>query len=227
MLLRLMRKDLILHWRGVLPLPLTALGLLVYAALRDVEDLDPGMVLAVGALMAAFTPVSVAAREERFRSASLTACLPVSRVRIVLARYLGAWILLAAVAAASVGLLALIRGPAVLPALLGPRSAFAALTAYTLALGIMMPLVQRFGFTGVLVALVALQLLGLVALVATMLLPGRPWISEAVRAIRALADLFRSRLGAAAAGVLFALALAAVNLASLGVAVAQYRRKEL
>jgi ABC-type transport system involved in multi-copper enzyme maturation permease subunit len=227
MLLKLMRKDLILHWRGILPLPLTAIGLFVYSVLRDGEDMSPGLFLTMVALMAGFAPVVVAAREEKLKTRALTCSLPVERTAVVEARYLGAWILFAAYVAIAALEFLVVRGPSALSEIFRPQTVFAMLTAYTFAMGLTMPLVERFGFLGVFVLLIALQLLGLVVMALSFALPGRPTIGLFVDSLRSFTAASRERLGAVLHYALFAAALVAFNAASFGASAAIFRRREI
>jgi hypothetical protein len=231
MLLKLMRKDLILHWRGIVPMLVVAIGLLIYAVLRDGEELHPSFFLVMISLMAGFVPATVAAREEKMRTRVLTSSLPVSRTSAVAARYLGSWILFGIFAAIMLLGFLLARGPAVLSGVFSPQTVFGMLTAFTVTAVLVMPFTERFGFMGLFVLLIVLQVLGLLAMASTILMPGRPSVGTIIGAvqdgIRGFVANSKRGLGLAGYYALFALALALINVGSFAVSAAIGRRREL
>jgi ABC-type transport system involved in multi-copper enzyme maturation permease subunit len=227
MLWKLVRKDLILHWRGIVPLPVTAIGMLLYALLRDGIDMDPRFFVVLIAFMAGFVPVIIAAREDRLRTLALVYSLPVERSTAVRARYLGAWAWFAAFLLLISLLFLAVRGPSILPLLFEPGTLFGMLAAFTLASATMMPFVQRFGMLGVLVALVAFQVLGLLLFTVSALSPGRPWLKAVLDSAKGFFAFSRARLGEAGHYGAIAAVLAACNAASLAASSFLARRREL
>jgi len=145
MLFKLVRKDLILHWKGIVPLLITATGLLVYTVLRDGTDVDAGFFLTLEAFLSGFAPIIIAAREDKLKTRVLTCSLPVDRTTAVGARYLVALLMFIAFTAFMFLVFLVIRGPSAIRGIFRPEIVFGMLTAYTLAAGLMMPFVERFG----------------------------------------------------------------------------------
>jgi hypothetical protein len=202
----LIRKDLILSRNAFL---WTGLPFLVYLAIMASEPRVPVReYLVLSAVLCALMPVSVFAREDKFKAAPLTFSLPATRRATVRARYA-----LAAGCGASGMAVALAL------AMLWPWSRFEAsvvldpptiLFAFTAVVGLaslLMPLVFRFGLFGLIWFLVALQVLGVAATLAATL-TGSLGVRPVLQVLGRLVEALHVGLGAPlpAAAVLVGLA---------------------
>src|SRR5512136_771667 len=121
-------------------------------------DLSVGAYIVLTSVMSVFLPVTVIVREGKFHAAALTCSLPVTREEIVRARYglsIGLGLCLMAVAIA-VGLLCPWSRLAAAK-LVAPQALLLALTMIVLEVALLLPLLLRFGWIGIIVLLIALQ----------------------------------------------------------------------
>ena len=162
MILKLMRKDLLLS-RGLL---LAILGSIAANSLIwATEGGRAGFVLAFGSTIAAFLPIMISGRDDRYRTDAFACALPVSRRQIVLARYLLCPVLFPAWMLCLVLLLWAFSGFRLPAELLRPDAYVTALAVQTLAVAIFVPLMLRSGYKGFLYGLIGLQVLGLLVLI--------------------------------------------------------------
>jgi hypothetical protein len=230
MLGRLIRKDLVLNrWMvALVAVGIVTVVAILYLGVGTSREGGPpsSVVLFIASWAGSLVPSLFAGRDDRFRTFSFDLGLPVTRGRVVLARYLLAlllvpvWIALVAAARWACGWS---RFPV---EFVHPESLVLGLAASVAGMGLVFPLVVRVGFMGLLYGLVGLQVLGLVTVVAVRQVPAASAaLSQAGRIVPALAGL-RARLGdpvflAAAAGALLAL-----NALSFAAARALYRRRD-
>jgi hypothetical protein len=153
-------------------------------------DASVGEYIVLTSLMCVFLPVSLIVRESKFQAAALTCSLPVTRREIVRARYvlaIGLGLFLVTVGIA-VGLICPWSHLAV-TRLLAVRTLLLALTMIVLEVALLLPLLLRFGWVGIIALLIAMQVLGIVALTLSRLL-GRSTLFGL--GIKALANALRS-----------------------------------
>lgn len=225
MLRNLIRKDLILSRNAFL---WTGLPFLVYFAVMASEPRVPiREYLVLSAILCALLPVSVVAREDKFKAAPLTCSLPVTRRAMVQARYALAG---ACGLVGTAGALAL--------AVLWPWGHFAAsdvldlgtilfaFTAVVVIASLLMPFVFRFGLFGLIWLLVGLQVVGVAATLAAML-SGPGTVRPAFRALGRLVAGLHTRLGDPATAVVALLGLAALAAVSMQVSVVLSERRDL
>ncbi len=162
MIFRLMRKDLLLS-RGLLfaILGSIAANSLIWA----IEGGRAGFVLSFGSIIAAFLPIMISGRDDRYRTNAFACALPVSRRQIVLARYLLCPILFPAWMLCLVLLLWTFSGFRLPAELLRPDAYVTALGVQALAVAVFAPLMIRFGYKGFVYGLIGLQVVGLLVLV--------------------------------------------------------------
>lgn len=162
MILRLMRKDLLLS-RGLLFAVLG--GIAANSLIWAIEGGRAGFVLAFGSVIAAFLPVMISGRDDRYRTNAFACALPVSRRQIVMARYLLCPVLFPAWMLCLVLLLWTFSGFRLPAELLRPDAYITALGVQALAVALFAPLMIRFGYKGFVYGLIGLQVLGLLVLV--------------------------------------------------------------
>jgi ABC-type transport system involved in multi-copper enzyme maturation permease subunit len=163
MLRNALRKDLLLNARhlwGILPWFLWV----AYA----MGEPGAGRFTAVGAaFIGALMATTMAAREDKLRTAATLASLPVSRRTLVEARYLVAYIVGAATYLVVVVMAAALPWSVQRAAdLVDVRTLLLTVTLASMAIALLMPVVIRHGLLGVMVFLGAFQLLGVVVMVA-------------------------------------------------------------
>lgn len=195
MLRELIRKDLILNRAALV---WTAAVYLAYPFWMSTESHVPlREFLVLIALLSSILPVTILAREDKFRAAVLTRSLPVSSSAIVRARYLLTW-LLGAVGLA-IAFLTLTLWPWShfdLSEVWRPRTVLFAASLVMLIAAVLQPFVCRFGLVGVGVFLVALQVLGLAAFAMAELTGFRGAVKSAFSVMGRLLDLLQGGLGA-------------------------------
>jgi len=228
MLRRLMARDLLLARTSLLANGTVFAAFLAYSA-RGASS--PRAYAFFASLVMFFLPVVLFTREDLAKAAASTCVLPVSRDEVVRARVLVSWLLMTVGLAVAFALGALLPGSRVGGgALFEPGVVFFAATVLALAAALLLPLVVRFGFMGIIAFLVTAQGLGLVLMLVT------TWSSGPAsrRPLHGVAGRLAATVAAAreAAGpALFSAALAAtLCLAcylSYRVCLALFRRKEL
>jgi hypothetical protein len=224
MLRKLVARDLRLTRAPLLANGAVFIAFLVYSAL---SVSTPRVYAVFAAIMMAFLPVVVFAREDLAKAAIATCVLPVSRAEVVHARFAGAWLLMGGGLAFALAIGAAVPGSRVGgAALLAPGVLLPALCVLVLAAALLLPLVVRFGFAGVIAFLVAAQGIGVVLMLLAM--SGRgPRGSGLGGRLDAAAAAAVSALGPAAAATALLAALALLTLASHRVCLALFRRREL
>jgi ABC-type transport system involved in multi-copper enzyme maturation permease subunit len=173
-------------------------------------------------------PLSLVAREDKFRSATLTCSLPVTRDQVVASRFVGGWILSLG---GSLAILAACYGSALLslghPVGSWGGALLVVLVTIGLVLAGLLPFTMRFGFVGLMGFLVVTQVLGILAFLSAALFGSHGWlrsvIGEVVGAVRSLHEVF----GALGYAALLAAAIVVLNVGSLFLSRWIYRRREL
>jgi hypothetical protein len=227
MILKLMRRDLLMNWT----MPLWIAGSIVAnLVLWAINGGRTGSVLAFGSFIAAFFPVMVSGREDRFRTNASACSLPVGRWQIVLARYLlgpalfPGWMLLCVL---MIWVLAGFRLP---DGVLHPDTFVTALAVQMLTVAVLTPLMLRFGLIGFLYGLIGLQVLSLIVLLAGPrigLRGGILAIEDAVRRVGPGLRGLRASLGDAAWYPAAFATVAAVFGLSFALSFALFRRRDL
>jgi ABC-type transport system involved in multi-copper enzyme maturation permease subunit len=220
----LVRKDLILN-RKILGLNL-AFYLLLLPGMASLDRTAPPQLYAgFAAVVCSIIPLTLVAREDKFRTAALTCSLPVTRDAIVSARYWGGGL------AALAGTILILAAGYLLP-----QTGFAArggvgtaLLAAFVVLGLvqatLLPFTIRYGLVGLLLFMVALQVLGIVVFMAAMLL-GHDLLRGLIQALGAALHAVRDRAGAGGLAALLVTATLLLNLASHDLSRRLYRARE-
>ena len=159
-----MKKDLILG-RRVLLVNAAIFGFFLAFFATVSPELPPGLYAGMASLMLAFLPVGMVIREDKFDAMTLQCSLPVSRRKIVQARYL------LAEGMAILGILAAFLLGGLFPFsqfglsdLIAPAPILTSVTMVTLVLSLLLPFSIRFGAKGLMIFLVCAQVLGVVLL---------------------------------------------------------------
>jgi ABC-type transport system involved in multi-copper enzyme maturation permease subunit len=197
----------------------------VYASL--VRDVPPAAYAGFAALICSMVPLTLVAREDKFRTAALTCSLPVTRDAIVSARHWGG------------GLVALVAIAVILAAgYLVPQTGFAArgvgigrpLLVAFVVVGLvqagLLPFTIRFGLAGLMVFLVGAQVLGMVAFLGALLL-GLDVLRGVIGAVGAALRAVRDGAGDAGLAAVLVTAVVLLNIASHALSRRLYRAREL
>jgi len=224
-MLKLIRKDLILHRRFLL-----AIGILfpIYFGYFG-SRLSRATVVEVSifaAFICAVLPFSLIGREDKFKSLPFALSLPATRREVVLSRYLLSWGLMLYLYVSGAILMTVFPGTKLTAAaVFALQPALISLSFMALFFAVLMPLFVRFGPMGMLVFIVALQVLGVLLLVFKSLISLRAikaallLVPKAVSAIQASAGAAAAALGAAALLIL-------LTYASFELSAAVFRKRE-
>jgi hypothetical protein len=157
-----MLKDLILSRRVILVNAVIFTVFLAYFA-TAAEDLPPGLYAGMASFMLAFLPVGMVIREDKFDAMILQCSLPVSRRKVVQARFI------LSEGMAIVGVLAAFLLGSVVPhsqfslsELLAPAPILTGLTLVTMVLSLLLPFSLRFGAKGLFIFLIGAQVVGVI-----------------------------------------------------------------
>jgi hypothetical protein len=222
----LVRKDLILDRRMI------GLSLALYLVMGPVfmslmPEVSVIFIAGWAGLVGAMTPLSLVAREDKFKTATLTCSLPVTRDGIVAARFAGAWllslsgglaILTVCYVAARAGLAQEVGG--------WGEGVLVAVVTVGLILAGLIPFTMRFGFVGLIGLLVALQALGIVAFLSLVLFGGHGAVQGTIRSVVGTARGVGERLSPAGFDALLLVVVVLLNVASFFLSRWIYRRRE-
>jgi hypothetical protein len=221
-MLALIHKDVLLHkvaYLGFVPILVIFLPWLAY-----VID-SPAVYASFACTYGSVLPIVLIAREDVFRANSFTCSLPVTRRRVVQARYLISWAIALALTLLGLGLYSIFSTVEPFEAW-SVSTAQRVLVTLSLVLGVALPFALRFGWIGLTVLGVGLQLAGIVFLFILKTFSASRWILDGFNAIPNCIEGARSMLGDPVFLVATLAALAIFNLASCEVAVALYKRRE-
>jgi hypothetical protein len=162
MLHNLLMREWILSRRNLLAIVGIFLAFQAYFVCRVSS---PRLYLIFAAVYASMLTLTLFLREDRFGATAWSCTLPVRRRDLVLARSLGAWIIVTGSLALALLLAGIMPGSAVpVAAVFNPATLFLAAAAVTIVLALMLPFAIRFGFLGVMIFLVGIQVVGVAVL---------------------------------------------------------------
>jgi len=226
MLRRLWLRDVLLHGRALVISYGLFAAFQVYAVLR-VDS--PRAWLVFASIYASMLTMILFAREDRFGTHSWTCTLPVSRRQLVRARFIGAWLLVAAALGFGAILAAVLPGSQVrVSDLLEPDTLLLAATAISLALALILPFLIRFGLLGLIVFLLAGQVLGTALLVLNLLVrSGGAGLRGAIAAVTGAVRAVHAAVPPGLYELLVLGLLVALNWAGYRVSARLFARREL
>jgi ABC-type transport system involved in multi-copper enzyme maturation permease subunit len=201
----------------------------VYQAwfVREISHPTPWLVF--NCLYLAFITVVPLTIDEKTETLPWLCTLPVTRADVVRGRYVTAWAMVAGLYVLSLGLAAIVPGSDISPLwMVQPDTLLLAASLTTFIVALLLPFTIRFGFTGVLLTLIAAQVLGGVMLVVAMATGGRlgGGISAAVGLLREGILAARGSLGVLGFQLALLVVLLLVNWASYRASVWLFRRRE-
>jgi len=223
-MLNLIRKDLILSKRFLLIFGLLYLGYMGYLGSRVGH---PREIIVITTLMCGLLPLIQYTREDKFKAGVLNCSLPVTRREIVLSRYILSWVLTLVLYVLVMGVIALLPGRKfATSAMFSLNTVLFALAFMTLYLGLLLPLILRFGLAGMFAFLIVLQVFGIATLLLDRYKVAHLRLSSlAVVVKKGLLDLHAS-LGTPVYDSLLVVLMVLLTLASFSFAMFLYKRKD-
>jgi ABC-type transport system involved in multi-copper enzyme maturation permease subunit len=227
MLPKLMVRDALLHGRMLLISYGLFAAFQAYFVTR-IDDARPWFVFA--GIYAAMLSITMFAREDKFESTAWTCALPVTRRDVVRARFVAAWLLVAAALVVGTILAAVMPGSQVgLARLLELDTLLVGATAVTVVLALMLPFLIRFGLMGMMIFLVLGQVVGAGVLLLAIVLRnnGGGELRLGIRAIAGGVSALREAMPVALFQLLVVVLLVGVNWAGYRLALFLFRRRDL
>jgi ABC-2 type transport system permease protein len=152
-------KDFLLHKKFLIGF---GPAYVLYMAFFGSRISGSGVSAGFGPLLYALLPLTLFAREDKFKAEAFSLSLPVTRRDLILSRYVMGWISMLVMYGSASVLSVLIPGTKLaISTVFLPKTVLMALAFMTLIFGTLMPLFTRFGFVGLMIFLVALQVLGI------------------------------------------------------------------
>jgi ABC-type transport system involved in multi-copper enzyme maturation permease subunit len=194
-------KDFLLHKKFLLGF---GPAYVVYMAIFGSRIGGSGVSAGFGPLLYALLPLTIYAREDKFKAEGFSLSLPMTRRDLILSRYIMAWITMLAMYGSASVLSVLIPGTKLSTSTIFlPKTVLMALFFMTLIFGMLMPLFTRFGMVGLMVFLIAMQVLGIFFVVFNMVIKDiRTVIMSTVGAINKVQAAIGPAGSAAAAVIL-------------------------
>jgi hypothetical protein len=225
----LLRRDLILHRRALLPAVLVFAAFQVYFV---IVANHATLWLVFTCIWMTFLTVVPLNRDDKFGTLAWSCTLPVSRADLVRGYYVTAWALVAGMFVVALCLAAFVPGSKLSGLmLLDPDRLLLAAGITTFILALLLPFTIRFGFMGVLMLLVVLQIIGAAMFVVAKTTGSMDAVEGGIgAAFRALASgvaALRETLPLTVFQLVMLLALVLVNWASFRISLALFRRREL
>jgi hypothetical protein len=225
----LLRRDLILHRRALLP------SVLIFAAFQVYFVMvvnQATLWLIFTCIWMTFITVVPLNREDKFGTREWSCTLPVSRADLMRGHYVTAWATVVGMFVVALALAALVPGSRLsVGMLLSPDRLLLAGGITTFILALLLPFTVRFGFMGVMMLLVVLQILGAAMFVVAKTTGNMDAVEGGIAApFRALASgvvALRETLPLIAFQLAMLLVLILVNWASYRISLAHFRRRDL
>jgi hypothetical protein len=189
---------------------------------------SPTLYMIAACVMVGMVPMSIVAREDKFKASALSCSLPVTRLQVVRTRYVSSWLFMLAGLAWALLPVVLIPGSklSVGQILHADRLSVAAVMLTLLMAGLM-PFILRFGMLGLMIFLVAAQLLGLVSFLVGALAAGGSGVRGLIVAVIRNVSALRDGLGSPGFYLLVLGVALLLNYLSYRISVAVFRRRDL
>jgi ABC-2 type transport system permease protein len=152
-------KDFLLHKKFLLGFgPAYALYMAFFGSRIGGSGVSAGF----GPLLYALLPLTIYAREDKFKADGFSLSLPMTRRDLILSRYVLSWIAMLGMYVSASVLSLLIPGTKLgVSTVFLPKTILMALFFMTFIFGTLMPLFTRVGMVGLMIFLIALQVLGI------------------------------------------------------------------
>jgi hypothetical protein len=220
----LIRKDLILNKKFLLIFGLLYIAYLGYLGSRVGH---PREIVVLGTLMCGLLPLMQYTREDKFKASIVNCSLPVTRREIVLSRYVLSWALTLGMFFLVMGVIAVLPGRKFPTALLfSVDTVLFALAFMTIYLGLLLPLLLRFGMAGMFAFLIGIQVFGTATLILDRYKIAHVRLTSLAAWVRHGLLALRASLGTAAYDALIVGLMVLLTLASFSFAVFLYKRRD-
>jgi len=213
-------KDLIFHKKLLL-----ILGVLfpLYMGYFGSRLSGPGVFVLFGSFMYAIGALMLFTREDKFKSVGFGLSLPATRREVLASRFVLSWALMILFYVSGAAVAAAVPGSKIGIAGFRPGAVLAALGLMSFFFGALMPLIVRFGLAGIMVFLVILQVIGVATLSLRFLTSDLRTFAATVKAALAAAQ---ASLGPAGFGAVLVAVIVLLNLASFGLSLRLFERKD-
>jgi hypothetical protein len=223
--LKLFRKELILFKKPLVIYLLFVTGWTIWISYQVPRA---GVLAVFTTILVTLIPITIIAREDRFKGAAVTCSLPFRRKTIVQSRYLLSWILMGVGMVYTFTLVMTVPVSRVNPAeLMTAKTVFLSLFLLTVFFAALFPFVIRFGLMGLLLFLIGTQMAGVVLFLVVAMTSTRlnlrglfSWIAAGIGALM-------SHLGAAGFYPFLILVMVSINIISLKCSERLFAAKEL
>ena len=224
-MLNLLRMDFILN---KLVMVIYLIMLTAYLVWMSMEVGSASLYTMAACLMVGMVPVSIVAREDKFKAAALSCSLPVSRTLVVQSRYISSWLFMLVGLIYALALVLVVPGSKLSAGqLLHPDQLSLALVMLTLLMAGLMPFIIRFGMMGLMIFLVAAQVLGVVSFLVASLASGSGGLRGLVAGIAGNLAALRDGLGSPGFYLLVLAVALGLNYLSYRISAAVFRRRDL
>ena len=217
-------KDLVLHRRLILFMAVIFPAYMGFFGSR----LDrPGVFVVFGSFMYAIATLMLFTREDKFKSMGFGLSLPTTRRDVLASRYVLNWALMILLYALGAAAVAAAPGTKLGPVGFKPGIVLASIGWMSFYYGALTPLIVRFGLAGIIVFLVFMQVLGIAAMsfpVISRFITGD--IRSFVAAVRTAMAAVQGTLGPAGFAAVLIAVIILWNLASFGLSLRFFKRKE-
>jgi ABC-2 type transport system permease protein len=156
---KLIFKDFLLHKKFLLGF---GPAYVLYMGFFGSRISSSVVLAAFGPLLYALLPLTIYAREDKFKADGFSLSLPVTRRELILSRYVLSWIVMLVMYGSASILSVLIPGTKLgASTVFLPKTILMALAFMTVIFGMLMPLFTRFGMVGLMIFLIVMQVLGI------------------------------------------------------------------
>lgn len=222
------RRDLILGRWTLILFMLMFSGYVAFGAYSTGRMGLITMFIVFSGFMAAFIPICLFAREDKFKAVATTCSLPVTRSAIIRARYTLSWILSVVFMAWFMVLGVMLPGSRVTAEhLLDVDTIGLSLTVMGALLACLLPFVLRFGLTGLILFLVVTQILGAISFMLAAFSGHRSFLDFLFRDLPSVIIGLRESAGAGRFYLQLLIVLVLLHGLSYMAALALFNRKEL
>lgn len=217
---KLIFKDFLLHKKFLLGF---GPAYVLYMGFFGSRISSSVVLAAFGPLLYALLPLTIYAREDKFKADGFSLSLPVTRRELILSRYVLSWIVMLAMYGSASILSTLIPGTKLgASTVFLPKTILMALAFMTVIFGMLMPLFTRFGMVGLMIFLIVMQALGIFLIIFNTLIKDiRSLIASIIGAVNAA----RAALGPGGSAAAVVALMIVLTYFSLELSVLLFKRK--
>ena len=223
MFLKIIKRDLILN-SSIIFINLAIMSVFFLFYLYRIEI--PVIARGITCIWLVITPLSMVAREDKFKSMAILCSLPVNRSMVIVARYVFSWLVVLGGMGYVLGLSALLSlSPLSVKGIFNVLSIGRDVLVSVLVISIMFPFVLRFGQSGFMSLVLGLNFLTVLLLIITII--SRTSIGAVIDWVIVKAGAFKEAIGSPAGFLVFFLCVLGINGLSLLIASRLFRKRDL